>query len=88
VVHQPGDTVFTITHAGASYQGTLRPDGQFTTRPATFSINGVTYTLTQTGSFTAQAVDIRVDVDAARLPPCRISARWSGPKDGPPNVLP
>jgi hypothetical protein len=88
VAHQPGDSLLTVTHAGASYQGTLRPDGRFTTRPGTFAIYNVTYTIRLTGSFAPQAVDIRADVEAGRQPPCHIAARWSGPKDGPPNVLP
>jgi hypothetical protein len=40
------------------------------------------------GRFTVPAVDIRADVEAGRQPPCHVSARWSGPKDGPPNLLP
>lgn len=88
VVHQPGDTLLVVTHAGASYPGTLRPDGRFTTRPAGFAISNVTYRITLTGSFAAQAVDIRADVEASRQPPCHIAARWSGPKAGPPNLLP
>ena len=69
VVHQAGDTVLTVTHAGASYQGTLAPNGHFTTRPSNFTIGDVTYHITLTGSFTAQAVDIRADVGAGRQPP-------------------
>lgn len=88
VAHHAGDTVLTVTHAGASYQGTLTPDGHFMTQPSNFTIGNVTYVITLTGSFTTQAVDIRADVEAGRQPPCHIAARWSGPKDGPPNLLP
>lgn len=88
VEHQPGDTLLKVTHAGATYAGTLRPDGQFTGQPQTFMIGNVTYLIKLNGRFTAQAVDIRADVEAGRQPPCGISARWSGPKDGAPNVLP
>jgi hypothetical protein len=88
VTHQPGDSVFTITHAGASYEGVLQPNGLFRTRPTTFTITNVTYGITLVGTFSADAVDIRADVQAGRQPPCHLAARWSGPKDGPPNVLP
>ena len=88
VVHQPGDTILSVTHAGATYQAVLKSDGTLTGQPATFMIGNVTYVIRLSGQFTAEGVDIRADVEAAREPPCKISARWSGPKDGPPNVLP
>lgn len=86
--HQPGDTVLTVTHAGATYQGVLARDGSFRTVPSNFSINNVGYTVVLTGRFTRDSVDIRADVDSHRQPPCRLSARWYGPKEGPANALP
>ena len=88
VGHQPGDTVLTVTHAGATYQGTLAKDGSFRTVPSNFSINNVGYTLVLTGRFTTDSVDIRADVESHRQPPCRLSARWYGPKEGAVNLLP
>jgi len=88
VGHLPGDTAVVISHAGATYRGTLARDGSFRTAPSDFSINNVGYTVVLTGRFTADSVDIRADVESHRQPPCRLSARWYGPKDGTANVLP
>ena len=88
VAHQAGDRVLTVTHAGATYQGILQTNGHFTTPSNTFTIGDVTYAITLAGRFTTTAVDIRADVAAGRQPPCHVAARWSGPKDGPANVLP
>jgi len=84
----PGDTALTVSHAGATYQGILAKDGSFRTLPSSFSINNVGYTLVLTGRFTVDSVDIRADVESHRQPPCRLSARWYGPKDGAANVFP
>jgi len=88
ITHQPGDSILSVTHAGATYQARLGPGGKLTGEPATFKIGDATYVIVLSGQFTAQAVDIRADVTAQRTPPCGISARWHGPKDGAPNMLP
>jgi hypothetical protein len=87
VSHQSGATTLTLGHAGGSYQGTVGRDGRFTAA-ATQIIGGVTYQVAITGQFALTAMDATVRVDAARQPPCTFTARWAGPKSGPPNVIP
>jgi len=88
VTHTPGSTSLTLNHAGSAYSGTVDPAGHFTTTPVTQVFGGISYTLTIAGDFSAAAMDARVDVSAARTPPCQFAARWAGPKSGAPNTIP
>jgi hypothetical protein len=88
VNHQPGATTLSLTHAGSSYSGTLAADGSFSTSPVTQFFGGISYTISITGQFSTTAIDALVHVEAARQPPCAFIARWAGPKDGDPNVIP
>lgn len=88
VSHAAGATALSLTHAGSSYDGTLAPDGSFSTAPLTQVFSGVGYRVSITGQFTETAVDALALVEAARRPPCSFTARWAGPKSGSPNVIP
>ena len=88
VSHAPGATDLSLTHAGSQYDGTLAADGTFTTRLVTQVFDGISYTISIAGAFTLTAMDARVTVQAGRQPPCSFTARWAGPKDGNPNVIP
>ena len=88
VDHTPGATDLALVHAGSRYAGTLAADGRFTTPPVTQVFGGISYRLSITGQFSTTAIDALVTVEADRTPPCTFSARWAGPKDGSPNVIP
>ena len=88
VSHQPGSTSLSLRHAGSTYSGTLAADGSFTTPPVTQVFDGISYVLSIAGQFTETAIDALVHVDAGRQPPCSFTARWAGPKNGDPNVIP
>ena len=88
VNHAPGATQLSLTHAGSTYNGTLSADGSFITQTATQVFNGISYQISITGQFTATDIDAMVTVLAGRQPPCNFTARWAGPKDGEPNVIP
>ena len=86
-IHRPGATVVVLSHAGGTYQGTVERDGRFAAA-ATQIISGITYQVTIAGRFSLAALDATVRVDAGIQPPCSFTARWAGPKDGAPNVIP
>jgi hypothetical protein len=88
VNHEPGATALSFRHAGSTYTGSLDADGSFTTPPVTQTFDGIAFTISLSGDFTETAMDALVLVEAARQPPCSFTARWAGPKDGDPNVIP
>lgn len=88
VSHEPGSTTVSLTHAGSTYTGTLDADGSFTTPPVTQVFDGIAYELSIAGQFSETAIDALVHVEANRQPPCAFTARWAGPKNGDPNVIP
>ena len=88
VSHDPGATDLSLTHAGSRYDGTLAADATFTTSTVTQVFNGISYQISITGEFSLTAMDALVTVQAGRQPPCFFTARWAGPKDGDPNVIP
>jgi hypothetical protein len=88
VSHDRGNTRLSLTHAGSTYDGFLAADGSFTTRTVTQVFGGVSYSISISGQFTVTDMDGQVHVEAGRQPPCSFTARWAGPKDGDPNVIP
>ena len=90
VAHVPGATALTITHAGNSYAGTVQRNGAFTTTPKAVGGGGETHTLTITGTFTTTAIDATVTADVQRTGSanCQYTVKWTGPKQGEPNVIP
>lgn len=88
VSHVAGATAVQLTHAGSTYTGTVANNGAFSTPNEPFSIGGVNYLISMTGTFEVQSMNAVVTVQAGLTPPCQFSARWSGPKSGGPNVFP
>ena len=88
VTHAPGGTALSLSHAGSTYSGTLTADGAFSTPPVTQVFDGISYAISTTGQFTETTIDALVLVEAARQVPCAFTARWAGPKNGDPNVIP
>ena len=88
VNHEPGSTSLSLTHAGSTYNGTIDPDATFATTQVTQVFDGITYAISISGRFSLTDMDAQVHVAASRQPPCTFTARWAGPKDGDPNVIP
>ena len=91
VTHVPGAARLTLGHAGLTYNGSLAGDGTFTTDPLDVrDQDGSTLTIRITGRFTLTGFDATVTVDVARAAGsrCRYQVRWTGTKQGGPNVLP
>lgn len=88
VTHTPGAKTLVVSHAGSDYPGTVTSSGAFSTPPVTQTFTGISYAIRIAGTFTRTGMDARVDVAAARQPPCSFAARWVGPKSGEPNVIP
>jgi hypothetical protein len=88
VSHVPGGTALSLTHAGSTYSGSLTADGAFSTPPVTQVFDGISYAISINGQFTETTIDALVLVEAGRQPPCAFTARWAGPKNGDPNVIP
>jgi hypothetical protein len=63
-------------------------DGAFTTATVTQVFYGISYRVGIASQFTETAIDALVQVNAGRSPPCTFTARWAGPKNGDPNVIP
>jgi hypothetical protein len=91
VAHTPGALRVSLTHAGTTYSGPLNADGTFATDPVDLrDQDGSTLTLRIAGRFTATGFEATVTVDVARPTGsrCRYVVRWTGTKQGAPNVLP
>jgi hypothetical protein len=91
VTHTPGAARVTLTHAGATYSGPLSRDGTFSTDPVIVrDSTGTASTIRIAGRFTVAGFEALVtsDVQPASGAACRYVVRWTGSKDGPPNVLP
>lgn len=88
VTHTPGASTLSLSHAGSTYVGTVSANGALTAPNATHTLGGVSYVIGIQGMFTATAMDATVTVAPQVTPPCHFSARWQGPKNGTPNVIP
>ena len=81
VAHATGSAKLSLTHAGSTYEGTLRDDGTFATTAVTQEFDGVRYTIAISGRFRENQLDATVRVDALKQPPCQFTARWSGKRE-------
>jgi hypothetical protein len=91
VGHTPGAARLTLTHAALTYNGSLAGDGGFSTDPLEVrDADGSSLTIRISGRFTLTGFDATVAVDVARTTGsrCRYQVRWTGTKQGGPNVLP
>jgi hypothetical protein len=91
IAHVAGDTRFTLTHAVLVCPGTLTADGSFNTQPIVVQDSLGASTVGIAGRFRTTGFDANATVDVARpqgAPACRYVVRWTGTKQGPPNVLP
>lgn len=91
VIHSPGGTQLSLVHANTTYAGSLAPDGTFTTDPIDLQdSNGSTLTVEISGRFETNGFTAMVAVDVRRTngSRCRYVVRWTGTKQGPPNVIP
>jgi hypothetical protein len=86
VEHTPGAARLRLTHGPNTFDGSVSPDGTFTTDPRTLSDGAGTLVLTVAGRFTSSGLDALATVALSR--PCRYVVRWTGTKQGAPNVLP
>ncbi len=78
-VAQFDSTVITLRHAGTTYEGTLRPDGTFTTVLKTLTFERVTYRIGITGRFQGDELTAEVTLRYGE-PACESVVAWAGPK--------
>lgn len=92
VTHTPGETRFTLTHGGTTYNGTLSLDGSFRTDSLTVTDSaGAAHTILIEGRFATQGFDANVTVSVLRTSTptsCRYAVHWVGTKQGGVNVIP
>lgn len=87
VEHTPGSGTLRLTHGPNTFDGTLSADGSFLTQPRTLNDGaGGTLVLSISGRFTTAGLDALATVTLER--PCRYVVRWTGAKQGSPNVIP
>jgi hypothetical protein len=87
VVHDPGSTRLTLTHAGQTYTGPVTRRGRFTMEPKSIRVGSSVHTLSIVGQFSVTGFQARV---TAHVTPegCEYVVIWDGSKNGPPaNVL-
>lgn len=91
VAQTPGETRFTLSHGGTTYNGTLSADGAFRTDSLTVTDAGAELTIVVEGRFSVQGFDANVTVGVRRTASpqsCRYVVHWAGTKQGAPNVIP
>lgn len=92
VAQAPGETRFTLSHGGTTYNGTLSADGSFRTDSlAVTDAAGSVHTIVIEGRFAVQGFDANVSVGVRRTASprdCRYVVHWAGTKQGAPNVIP
>lgn len=92
VVHPAGTTSFALHNQTTIWQGTLEPNGEFTTDVQTMGGSGVEPSEVQlTGQFSPSSFTATAAVDVDRPPaptPCRFTTRWTGVKVSAQNVIP
>jgi hypothetical protein len=90
ITHTPGQTRFTLAHAGLNCAGTVSSDGSFVTDPVSLPDPMGTATVAISGRFRTTGFDADTRVDVARTGggSCRYVVRWTATKQGSPNVLP
>lgn len=97
VAHAAGAADFSLTHGSNTYAGHVSSDGRFTTDPLSLrDTDGSTLTVRIEGRFSTGGLEAVVTVGVERpstRPPgqaatCRYVVRWTGRKQGSPNVIP
>lgn len=91
VAHTPGAQEFQLTHGPNTYTGSFdaAAGGLFRTAARTFSDAASSLTVHIQGEFVATGLQAEVTVDqTAPVPACRYVVRWTGTKQGAPNVIP
>jgi hypothetical protein len=83
VDHTPGAARFRLTHGPNTFDGSVSADGTFTTDQATLSDGS---TIVIAGRFSASGLEATATVNHPA--PCRYVVRWTGAKQGTPNVIP
>jgi hypothetical protein len=83
VDHTPGATRFRLTHGPNTFDGSVAADGTFTTDQATLSDGS---TIVIAGRFSVSGLEATATV--SQPGPCRYVVRWTGAKQGSPNVIP
>jgi hypothetical protein len=85
VTHTPGAGTLSLTHAGATYSGSVMTSGAFSVPPT--ALGGGVFTVSISGQFNATGFTATVHV-AQSQPACAYDVSWVGSKSGPPNVIP
>ncbi len=88
VTHAPGATALNLSHAGASYSGTVDLAGSFQTAAQTVVVSPAAYRITITGKFSTTGLAATVVVEQTAPTACAYSVQWMGTKFGTPNVIP
>jgi hypothetical protein len=91
VAHTPGAEQFQLTHGPNTYTGTFDAagGGLFRTVARTFADATSSQTVHIQGRFLTTGLEAEVTVDqTAPAPACRYLVRWTGTKQGAPNVIP
>jgi hypothetical protein len=91
VGHTAGASRLTLAHGGTTYNGSLGPDASFTSDPQDLrDQDGSTLTVRIAGRFSTTGFDATVTIDVLRTSGgrCRYVVRWTGTKQGAPNVIP
>ena len=81
VDHTPGSGSLRLTHAGATYDGTIDRTGSF----AVPTVQRGGFTIAIAGQFNRTGFTATVTVDPAG---CEYKVSWVGSKAGPPNTFP
>jgi hypothetical protein len=91
VEHTPGTTDFRLTHGPNTWSGTLSAGGSFATETRSLPDGaGGSVAIRIEGRFLTTGLDALATVNAqpAAQPSCRYVVRWTGTKQGTPNVIP
>lgn len=86
VDHAAGAGRLRLTHGPNTFDGSVAADGTFTTDPRTLSDGAGTLVIAIGGRFTTGGLDALATVTLSRG--CRYVVRWTGTKQGAPNVIP
>jgi hypothetical protein len=91
IQHAEGGTSISLTHAGNTYDGTVRPDGAFSTAGKALSIGDTTYDINIAGEFTGDGFRAFVTVgvrDPRRSAPCQYTVVWRAQRSAGLNMIP
>jgi hypothetical protein len=77
VAQYSDSTTITLRHAGTTYEGTLAPDGSFSTKLKTLDFGQTTYLIGITGRFKGDTLSAEVTLRYGE-PRCESVVEWSG----------